>query len=199
MVPVLAEWNGPAMIAWKGAGVALLAVWAAFNAKCTDGWLITLVLGFGALGDVLLDAMGLEIGAVAFVIGHLLAIWLYARNPRERLTGSQQALSLLVLPLSVLLVWLMLRGNAGWWHGAAYTGFVAGMAAMAWRSSFPRYRTGIGAMLFVISDLLIFARLGGQVAPLVASALIWPLYFAGQALIAWGVVTTLADRRARQI
>ena len=43
----------------------------------------------------------------------------------------------------------------------AYTGGVAIMAATAWVSRFPRYRTGIGAMAFLASDLLIFAG-GGR-------------------------------------
>ena len=42
------------------------------------GWLIAAVLALGALGDVLLDAIGLEKGAIAFALGHMLAIWLYA-------------------------------------------------------------------------------------------------------------------------
>jgi YhhN family len=50
-------------------------------------------------------------------------------------------------------------------------------------------------MLFLISDLIIFARLGGAMDGDIARLLIWPLYFAGQALIAWGVVTSLAARR----
>jgi uncharacterized membrane protein YhhN len=34
------------------------------------------------------------------------------------------------------------------------------MAAAAWSSRFPRYRVGAGAVLFVISDWLIFSRMG---------------------------------------
>ena len=46
-------------------------------------------------------------------------------------------------------------------------------------------------ILFVLSDLLIFARAGGAMAPDMPNLLVWPTYFAGQALIAWGVVSTL--------
>lgn len=191
MVAVVAGWTGPAIIAWKGSGVALLALWAAINARSFDGWLIAAVLACGALGDVLLDAMGMETGAIAFVAGHIIAIWLYARNRRAQPSGSQMALALCVAPAAVVIVWAMLHGNAGWWHAAIYTGFVAVMAAMAWISRFPRYRTGIGAMLFLISDLVIFARVGEVLPPGFSRWLIWPLYFAGQALIARGVVTTL--------
>lgn len=191
MVPVLAGWEGPAMIAWKGAGVGLLALWAGVQARSRDGWLITLALAFGALGDVLLDAQGLETGGAAFALGHLFAIGLYATNRRESPSLSQRLLGVVLVPASLAIVWAMLAPAPGWWHAAIYTAIVAVMAASAWRSRFPRYRTGMGAILFLISDLLIFAGEGGAIAPVVRQWLVWPLYFGGQALIAWGVVTTL--------
>lgn len=194
MLPVLADWSGPAVIAWKGAGVGLLALWAAARADRGDGWLIAAVLACGALGDVLLAAVGLEAGAVAFAAGHALAIWLYARHRRTRLTGTQRSLALLLVPASVLIVWSLLRGEADWWQAALYTAFLAVMAAMAWTSSFSRYNVGLGAILFLVSDFVIFARLGGAVPPALGALLIWPLYFTGQAMIARGVVAGLATR-----
>src|SRR3546814_10762347 len=83
-------WSGPGVIAWKGAGVALLAAWAVSAARDLDGWLIAVVLALGAAGDVLLEAAGMIAGAAAFLAGHLVAIWLYARNRRAALTPSQR-------------------------------------------------------------------------------------------------------------
>ena len=197
LAPVVGGWSGPAVIAWKGAGVGLLALWAVANARSLDGWLIAAVMALGALGDILLDARGLEIGAMAFAAGHLVAIWLYARNRRAVLSASQRGLALLLVPLSLAIVWALLRHDAGWWHAAIYAALVAAMAAMAWSSAFPRYRTGLGAVAFLVSDLLIFARLGGAVPPGIAGVLIWALYFGGQAMIAWGVVTALRGRPAQ--
>jgi uncharacterized membrane protein YhhN len=79
--------------------------------------------------------------------------------------------------------------------GAAvvYSALVAAMAATAWASRFPRYRTGIGAMMFLASDLFIFAGEGGALGKDMTMWLVWPLYFAGQALIARGVVKTLSS------
>jgi len=68
---------------------------------------------------------------------------------------------------------------------------LGGMAACAWMSRFPRYRVGIGAVLFVISDFLIFSRIGPFDLGDLPHYLIWPLYFAGQFMIATGVVQTL--------
>ncbi len=184
--------DGPAIWAWKTSGVAFLALWAAANARGKTGWMIAAALAFGALGDWLLDAKGLETGAVAFVIGHVIAITLYLTNRRPELTLSQRLLGWLTMPATLAIVWGMLSPAAGWWHAAIYSLFVAAMAAAAWTSRFPRYRTGIGAMLFLASDLFIFAGEGAVLSKDVTLWLVWPLYFGGQALIAWGVVSTLA-------
>jgi len=42
--------------------------------------------------------------------------------------------------------------------------------------------------MFVASDLLIFARLGGVLGENVTGWLVWPLYYAGQLLICTGVI-----------
>ncbi len=184
--------SGPLAMIWKGAGVSLLAVYAALQARSTDGWLIALVMAFGALGDVLLDAVGMTAGAVAFILGHVTAIALYLRNRRSVLTLSQKWLATIVLPLGVLIaIWSVpfeSRPMIG-----IYTGFVAAMAAAAWISRFPRYRTGIGAMMFLASDLLIFARLGPLAGAAWVSFGIWALYFGGQLLIVLGVTQRLAE------
>lgn len=194
-VAVLQHWDGPAIWVWKASGVALLASWAAANARGTDGWLIAAALGFGALGDYLLDAMGMLPGAAAFATGHLFAIGLYLRNRRPSLSTSQKMLAGILVPAALFIAWGLTRGAPPLLMGAAiaYTGGVAVMAATAWASRFPRYRTGIGAMLFLASDLFIFAGEGGTLAKSVTMWLVWPLYFAGQALIAWGVVKTLSE------
>jgi uncharacterized membrane protein YhhN len=98
------------------------------------------------------------------------------------------------MPATLVIVWAMLSPAAGWWHAAVYSLFVAAMAGAAWTSRFPRYRTGIGAMMFLASDLFIFAGEGGVLSKDVTMWLVWPFYFAGQALIAWGVVGTLAKQ-----
>jgi uncharacterized membrane protein YhhN len=183
------------MIVWKGAGVALLAVWAALNARELDGWLIAAVMAFGAFGDVLLEAAGLEGGAGAFLIGHAIAMLLYFRNWRPRITFSQRMLSALVVPLSVFIAFSLTQDVMI----AVYTFFVAGMAASAWTSRFPRYRTGIGAMMFLVSDLLIFARMSFLEETAGVSLAIWALYFGGQLLIVLGVVGILRGQVLDQV
>lgn len=194
-VAVYLRLDGPAIWAWKTSGVGLLALWAAANARSGGGWTIAAALGFGALGDWMLDAIGLMQGAVAFAVGHAIAVTFYLRNRRSSPTGSQRLLTFAVVPLALVIAWGLTRNAEAAQMGAAigYTAIVALMAASAWASRFPRYRTGIGAMLFLASDLFIFAGEGGALSKAVTLWLVWPLYFAGQALIAWGAVSTLTQ------
>jgi uncharacterized membrane protein YhhN len=186
LLPVIMGLSGGVFVAWKGAGVALLALYAALHAKDREGWMIASVLALGALGDVLIEVR-LEAAAAAFLVGHIIAIALYRRHMRAALTSSQKALALVVVPLTCVIAW-SLTADA---MVLFYSLFLSVMAATAWTSSFPRYRVGIGAMMFVASDLLIFARMEALAeAPWIGAA-IWGLYFGGQALIAIGVVTAL--------
>ena len=169
---------------WKGAGVALLALWAALSTRERSGWLLVVVLAFGALGDVLIETHGLIAGAVAFLAGHVAAVILYLSNRREDRGGTGIAMATVVLVPAIA---YMLSRQPG---VLVYSLGLGAMAAAAWVSRFPRY-VGLGAMFFVLSDLLIFARLGPLAGSAIADFLVWPLYFSGQALIAFGVRTAL--------
>lgn len=179
--------HGPVLAAWKGCGVGLLALWALASATTTAGRWIAVVLAFGALGDVLLETAGLTVGAVAFLIGHVIAASLYWSRHRSGRDGTSVAiLVMLGVPLSAY----GLSGSPGvLLYGLA----LGAMAATAWISRFPRRLVGAGALLFALSDLLIFARMGPLAGSIVPDLLVWPLYLAGQAMIAVGVVT--AERR----
>ena len=185
-------WPASYTIAWKGACVGLLALAATLEARNPDGWLLAAMLGFAALGDILFVG-NMTTSAIAFMIGHVIAIWLFRRNRRERLSPSQRALALVVIPATVLIAW-SLPADRGQAPGVAvYALFVAAMAAAAWTSRFPRYLVGMGAMLFLASDLLIFARMGVLAGAVWIHLALWLLYFAGQWLITVGVARTLRE------
>lgn len=179
---------------WKTSGVALLAAWAASRARNTDGWLIAGALALGALGDLLLEIVqGFTAGGAAFAAGHAVAIVLYLRNRRASPSSSQRLLGYVLAPATVGISALLAAPAGQALPVGAYAAFLGVMAATAWTSRFPRYRVGIGAVLFVASDLLIFSRFGVMKDSFVPSLLIWPTYFAAQALIAWGVVQALSS------
>ncbi len=186
-VPDIYEW------AWKGAGVALLAAYALARHKGADSRQIAAVMAFGALGDVLIELV-LEWGAIAFLIGHLIAIHLYWRHRRSSLGFSQRLTGVALLVLVPLVAFLIPSDRSAAPGIALYSAGLGAMAAAAWTSSFPRYRVGIGAVMFVISDLLIFARMGGLAHSPLPDLLIWPLYYFGQFLICTGVVGELKRR-----
>ena len=181
---------------WKGSGVGLLAVYAALLARSFDGWLLAVVMALGAAGDVLLGAAGFVIGGGVFLLGHLTAIWLYLRNRRPGLSRADWVSGLLLVPATVTVAFLLPADRAGAPGVAAYALGLSTMAATAGLSTFPRGRVALGALMFLVSDLLIFARSGplaGQATALVGF-LVWSFYFAGQALICVGVTRALAAR-----
>ena len=186
-VPDLYEW------ALKGAAVAFLAVYALVGHTGRDPRQIAVVMAFGALGDVLIE-LDIVWGALAFLAGHLIAIQLYWRHRRASLSASQKGLALTLMVLVPLIAFQLPADRAGAPGVALYALGLAAMAASAWTSSFPRYRVGLGAIMFVISDLLIFARMGVMADSAIPGLAIWPLYYIGQFLICTGVVDELRGR-----
>jgi len=176
---------GTGFVLWKAAGVALLALWALLVARNGAGRLLALVLAFSALGDALLETSGQTLGGAAFLASHGLAFTLYRAYRRG--TGQVTALGIaLVIPL---IAWLLA-------HDGGVLVYACGLGAMvgaAWASRLPRDRVALGALMFAVSDLLIFSRFHLLRDSIIPALLIWPLYFAGQLLIAWGAGRALAE------
>lgn len=177
------------LIVWKGAGVALLAAYAWAHHPSRNAHMLALIMALGAAGDMLLE-IWFSAGAFAFLLGHLAAIALYLRHPREHPAGSQKAAAVATLIGVPLIAWQLTRAP----DVTLYALSLSGMAAAAWMSSFSRYRVGLGAMMFVVSDLLIFARMEQLEGSPIPDLLIWPLYYFGQFLICTGVIRTLRVR-----
>lgn len=174
------------LMAIKAAGVGLLAMYAWRRTHGIDGLLLVLMLALCASADAAM-VLDMIVGGAIFATAHLVAVVLYLRNRRENPGQSQMLLGVVLLigapAISYLLSQDMMIG--------IYAITLGAMAATAWTSRFPRYRVGIGAVLFVVSDWLIFSELGPfDLAPL-PYWLIWPLYYIGMLMIATGVVQTL--------
>ena len=196
-VSYIASWSlhlsTPAEVLWKGSGVGLLALYAGLKARSADGWLLTAVMALGALGDILLVTSGLTIGALAFLAGHLTAIGLYARNRRRASTPALLAAAVFI-PVVVGITFHLPADRAGAPGVALYATGLSAMAASAWLSRFPHGQVALGALMFLVSDLLIFAR-GGLLPEGFATGLaVWGLYYAGQLLICLGVARALEPR-----
>jgi uncharacterized membrane protein YhhN len=173
-LPAWLGWGGGLVLMWKGSGVALLALWVWQRTGRLD---LSSVLVLGALGDLLLG-ISLTLGAVAFLIGHLVAAMNYLRHR--------------VRPAWLTVVVVAATATSGYALSGApvvalYGASLGLMAGSAIASNLPQ-RIAVGALLFVLSDLLIFARFGPLAKSIVPTALVWPLYFTGQTLIASGLI-----------
>ena len=174
------------IILLKGSGVAFLAVYAWHRSPLADAKLLALVMALSALGDMVIE-FDIVWGGAAFFASHLAAMSLYLRNLRHETNASQKGAAVALLFLAPLVTWLISKDLSLASYGLA----LGGMAATAWMSKFSRYRVGLGAILFIVSDWLIFLNVGNIEANSITSMLIWPLYFSGQLLIATGVIQTL--------
>ena len=171
----------------KGASVGLLALYVALRVPQgkhrADGFLLVTALALAACGDVAIELDFLTGGAF-FAAAHVVAVGLYLRNRHKRPSPVQKLIGAALLIGTPLVSWL-LSGNV---QIAVYAAFLGAMASAAWMSHYPRYRVGTGAVLFVLSDWLIFAREGPIDLEPANSILIWPLYFAAQIMIATGII-----------
>lgn len=184
--------QGTPAVVWKGAGVALLALWARGKAGNSEGRMIGAVLALGALGDVLLELQGMAAGAIAFLAGHFLASYLYLRN--RRIPAANWIAPAVAMAVA-LLAWWVFKANA---QAGLLAFYIFGLSLMTGAAMLSRLGTLVaaGALLFFVSDWLIFLREGRMIAPQVSHLLVWPTYFAGQALIAWGAVHALRGEKA---
>lgn len=151
---------------------------------------ITLGLALGALGDLLLSRPSTRAflgGMAAFALGHLayvLAFWPLIG------AGLHPALALGIgLALFVSgRCWLWPHCGALRLPVIAYSAIIAVMLAFALmlRPEYPLAR--IGALVFVLSDILLALRLFRATDPQtrhILSIFLWPLYWTGQFLILW--------------
>lgn len=174
----------------KGASVGLLALYVLLRVPQgkhrADGLLLAAALALAAAGDVAIELDFLTGGAF-FAAAHVVAVVLYLRNRHKRPSPVQKLIGAGLLVGTPLVSWLL----SGAVEVASYAAFLGTMAAAAWMSHYPRYRVGSGAVLFVLSDWLIFARMGPFDLEPAPTLLIWPLYYAGQLMIATGIVQCL--------
>lgn len=181
------------LIPLKGAGVGLLALYAFVRLRDPDARILGAMFVLAALGDMAIE-FGRTAGAILFFGYHVAAIGLYLRHRRESPAASQKAAAVAMLLLTPAIFWLLPAERADAWPTALYGLALGAMAACAWLSAFSRYRVGIGAVLFLVSDLLIVAGMGPLMGEPLHQWLIWPLYYMGQLLICLGVARTLRMR-----
>jgi len=177
----------------KGSAVALLAVYAFLRHSSPDAKLLGWALAAAALGDIGVE-FDVRVGGLLFFLFHVLALGVFMRNRRGPLRGGHSWIVGLLVVLTPLVGWLLPYDRAMAWEVALYAFALGCMAAGAWASNFPRPQVGAGALLFVVSDLLLFAEMGPLSGSEVPQILVWPIYYLGMLLIATGVIRSLRKR-----
>ena len=185
--------GGTWMALWKGASVACLAAYAVHRGRGGARLLIASVMGLGALGDIALE-FSFSVGGLIFALSHLVAIYLFLTHLRHPTSASQKMAGLALVIFTPAIAALLTYPLDNWLIATLYALLLGAMAGSAWISAFPRYRVGVGAVLFVASDLVLFAQESSHVSSELASWMVWPLYYSGQFLIVTGVVQALRQR-----
>jgi uncharacterized membrane protein YhhN len=177
-------------LALKGASVGLLAIYVLLRVPQGkhrgDGYLLVCALALASAGDIAIE-LDFVTGGAFFTAAHVVAVGLYLRNRHARPSPVQKVIGAVLL-IGTPLVSYVLSGQG---QIAVYSAFLGAMASAAWMSHYPRYRVGTGAVLFVLSDWLIFARMGPVDLEPANTILIWPLYYAAQIMIATGITQCL--------
>jgi len=195
--------TGPDNSAWDWATkpwlMPLLAamLWSAARQSVFGGYrLIVAGLIFATAGDVAL----LFDGTLAFLAGmllfagcHVCYIAAFVRGGERRMRGAAVAYAAVTVGA---LVWLWSGLGALAVPVAVYAVLLATMAA---GSTGYGWRVGLGGALFLVSDLMIAARVAGAGEPPLGGAWVMLTYTLGQALIVTGWVARLRDPVRRSL
>jgi uncharacterized membrane protein YhhN len=181
------------LIPLKGSAVGLLAFYAFLRHGSPDARLMGWALGAAALGDMGIE-VDFQIGGLLFFLSHVLAMGVFLRHRRGPLRGADSWIAGVFVVAVPVAAWLLPADRDAAWMVGLYALALGGMAASAWASTFPRAQVGAGALLFVVSDLLIFAGMGPLMGSDLPEYLVWPIYYLGMLLITTGVLTGLHKR-----
>ncbi|GGD51806.1 lysoplasmalogenase [Erythrobacter arachoides] len=181
------------LIPLKGSACAFLAIYAWLRHGSKSARMLAGAMAVASLADMAME-MDIRFGGALFFVFHCIMLALFLRHRGKPLEGSD-SLVFLALLLATPLAAYWLVSVPGVAVPAGIYGLALGaMAAGAWASDFPRFTVGAGAILFVMSDLLIFGGMGPLSGSPIPQYLVWPIYYLGQFLITVGIMTSLRKR-----
>lgn len=185
----LASLPKPLIVATKGLFSALLAISVFAARKGSASNMVGAALAISAIGDMLLVTMGSAAGGLAFAAAHLLAGYAYAKNRRDYNSAILWLFAIAVPLIAVVSSYLALRGSDHNILMSLFPLISASMAALAILSRFPLWLSGLGAAIFVASDVLFLADLGILRHSGEWGFLTWASYAVGFAMVARGAAT----------
>ncbi|NVJ97719.1 MAG: lysoplasmalogenase [Alphaproteobacteria bacterium] len=179
----------------KASAVSFLALFVAVNVRTFGHALLFLALAASVAGDILIawpHEQAFLRGLMGFMVAHIIFIVLYISNRRP----FDEVGTLPVRLASLLWLFAFLAGYFMYdslgdmrMYVFAYTAILTAMATTALLSKFPFRLTGIGAILFVISDALLGADQFMDV-PAWTGYIVWVTYYASEILMTLGVMLT---------
>ena len=188
----------------KTASIGLLVPALALAGQAGGGswfWLVPLGLALGALGDLCLALKGERLflaGVAAFGLGHLASAGGFLlRSGELGFDGLSAGEGLALAGLAGLLlsteVWLAPRTRTLRGPVRGYVALIGmmGLAAVLLPVAAGQGVLRLGAALFILSDLMLAVQMfvsRDQRMRRVLALTLWPAYWGGQALIAWGAL-----------
>jgi YhhN family len=185
----LASLPKPLIVATKGLFSALLAMSVFAARKGSASQMVGAALAISAVVDMLLVTIGSAAGGLAFAVAHLFAGYAYAKNQRDHNTAILWMFATAVPLIAVVSSYLALRGSDQNILMSLFPLISASMAALAILSRFPLWLSGLGAAIFVASDVLFLADLGVLRHSGEWGYLTWASYAVGYAMVARGAAS----------
>ena len=174
----------------KAAASGMLAIFALLRHKSPDSRRLALFLALVMASDIAVE-IDERVAVLLGFAAQLVGINLFLRNRPAVLTPSQKRAAAALLLLTPVIAVTVSAGQGALYSSAIYALVLGGMAAGAWASRFSRYRVGLGAVLFLVAELLALAITAGRLPYDQASLAAWPLHYVGLFLLTTGVIQTL--------
>lgn len=185
----LASLPKPLIVATKGLFSILLAISVFAARKGSASQMVGTALAISAVGDMLLVTVGSAAGGLTFAIAHVLAGYAYAKNRRESNPAALWIAASAVPLIAVVSSYLVLHGSDQNILMSLFPLISGSMAALAILSRFPLWLSGLGAAIFVASDVLFLADLGVLQHSGEWGFLTWASYAVGYAMVARGAAS----------
>ncbi len=179
----------PLIVAIKGLFSLLLALSVLIARKGRASFLIGIALAISAFADMALVTIGTVAGGVGFAAAHGFAGYAYFITRRASNHWLRWTAAVAVPIVSVGASYLVLRNTDQPIVLALFPIVSGGMATLAILSRFPLWLSGLGAAIFVLSDILFLAHIGILQSSGSLGYLTWASYAIGYAMVAKGAVS----------
>lgn len=193
--PPLANLPASVLIPWKGACTLGLALSLVAASRARPIRLLALALAISAVADMVLVTKAMVAAGLLFSVSHLIAITVFWRNRAKPITPLRRAVAVAVPLVSFGLSLAAIHSTNVPLVFAFYPLLSGIMAATAILSRFPLWLSGLGAVIFICSDVLVLAWLGMLAGDPGFGFLTWLSYFVGYAMLARGAAIAPTNLR----